>query len=394
MVDNNNNNHKKNRKRWSERVKKASTVISNSFKKAAHFIIKIIKESLLFAIVRACLLIFVLIYIIFTIKPRQAHVSINISELGYPFYYAFGYPTIEMFVGAVFFDSLDEYEIQFFSKSAFFIGLQKYEIEGLPLPDNGNYELVIFPEVHDLSREAVFSMTGEIKDVYFSRSSSTDLHLVSTKSLLCNSEGTLNLQIMSGRAVIVKSRKEKVADIDSDSINLIRKTDNSSATEYRSRDFYWDYYSVPHYFNLGSESNVYSEEDLQNPHLMEEEFDAILKYNSGKFSIESISSLKAVTTGKLSLSFTPTPQEYDLIKQDLSLVGQNLNLECNVVYDADDNSYKTEGVLYGYITDGEISEISLFPSFETWFFSNAYMTPTAIITIILTAIALFTKKRS
>ncbi len=58
----------------------------------------------------------------------------------------------------------------------------------------------------------------------------------------------------------------------------------------------------------------------------------------------------------------------------------------------DDEFYKSEGTLNGYVSDGKVSKMPLFPSFKTWFYSNANMTPTAIITIVLTAIALFIKK--
>jgi hypothetical protein len=37
--------------------------------------------------------------------------------------------------------------------------------------------------------------------------------------------------------------------------------------------------------------------------------------------------------------------------------------------------------------------MSLFPSFKTWYFSNAYLAPTTIVTVVISAISIFNKKR-
>ena len=107
---------------------------------------------------------------------------------------------------------------------------------------------------------------------------------------------------------------------------------------------------------------------------------------------------ESIVTGNLALSYSPTPKEYVLYKQELILKNETkpiseFTVDLNVEYNEEDEPLKTDGVIYGYVSDGEVSKISLFPSFKTWFYSNAYMTPTAVITIVLTAIALFRIKK-
>ena len=345
-------------------------------KKATLFIWQKLKESIFFAGIKAFLLIFVLIYIIFSIKPEQAHVSAIISELGYT----------EAIADKVILKDYDCDHIGFYCKDAvrmkvfpFF----EFDVIGVN-PDyyKNTYSISIYPGAKGYSS---FSIQGQTSDLEFKNALISDWVHYSSDKVNINCVGKQYLTVSEGRIIFESSDEEIIREFDtsdySKKLDLFSMYIDGCTVEpdINGRDKY----SII-LWNISEEHAIRS-------------ISTMLRHNGVNIEATGVSSLDSTVTGKLAVSYTPNPQNYDLNMQDLGLVSSNssedMHLKCSVKYNADDDSYKTEGVLYGYISEGEISKMTLFPSFKTWFYSNAYMTPTAIITIVLTAIALFNKKK-
>ena len=202
---------------------------------------------------------------------------------------------------------------------------------------------------------------------------------------VCNFIGSVNLFISSGRTVFETRDGSVVAEPDTFSYTIINKKANADEMNVPSNS------EQP---NVIQFANGFSKEEHTG--YGEQTITSIIEYGSGKLLASGIKHFDSNVTGKLVISYTPTSQEYDLYKQELILDNntdfENLELKYNVKHNSDDDFYESEGVLYGFVTDGEFSKMSLFPSFITWFYSNAYMTPTAIIAIVLTAVGILNKK--
>lgn len=194
----------------------------------------------------------------------------------------------------------------------------------------------------------------------------------------------MKIEIGRGKAVLETQYGDEVEELDNTSFTMIPDTSDGTLDGEQLFEVELDnslFKKNGNFWNREAQSII-----------------AFIEYEDGSLQAERIDHFESRVTGNLALSYTPTPQEYDLNKQELILENKtntlsNLDFDYNVKRNKDDGSYSAEGAIYGYVSDGEISEMSLFPSFQTWFYSNAYMTPTAIVSIVLTAIALINKKK-
>ena len=334
------------------------------------------KESLLLAIVKACFLITALIYIVFLIKPRQAHILVNLSEIS---------ERTSLEANNVVLNYPDCDEIRFFSNEAVYIKLKDCEVEEVSSDVNReSFWLVIYPNDNETNSKSHFSATGKVSSVSLSNTSSINMYDYSFEKSVCKFDGSVNLFISVGRAVFETRDGKAVAEPDVFSYTIIKKKTTAENTNTPSET---------EELNVMEFANSFSKEEYAHQH--ERSITSIIDYSSGELLASGIKHFESNATGKLRISYTPTPQEYSLYKQELILNNdtnlENLELEYNVKHNAD-AVYESEGVLYGFVTDGEFSKMSLFPSFKTWFYSNAYMTPTAIIAVVLTAIGIFNKK--
>lgn len=403
MTDNKNNSNEKKSNKWFKSLVNAKTKLPEPIKKMRLFIWRRLKESFCFAVLKACILIFILTYIVFAIKPSRAHIAANFSEIdSRPFH------KTNIVASSVSLKSQDCERLLYMSYEPIRISLNNWKIEGIPYDSLDQEWLVIYPDDNS-SNLCEFEITGQIREVALDNTSGAGLKEYWIGRSKCSFTGPQCLHIYYGRGVLETRTGATVAELDGDTINLKEtpkeaKPSTTDENDLSSLAPYWGPKVIDDtdIYEITIESCHYPIDyyDYQRGIGRENQFiKLLLLYNEGKVHFEKIQQLESTVVGKLVVSYTPTPQEYDLYKQEIKLVNETksqdeLELVCNVGGDADDGSYKTEGVLYGYITGGEISGMSLFPSFETWFYSNAYMTPTAIIAIVLSATALFTKKNS
>lgn len=379
-----NNVSKKKKKVSSGREKKD---VKNKFvtiKKALAFSWKRLNESIVLDIIKACILVLILTYAIFLIKPAQAHISANITELDDR--------GTSLLADMVSFSSPDKVTLTFFCQEAIRIKFADYEIEGYPIPDPDFNYLVIYPD-----DSCCFTITGQMEAAWLRDVSSDNLHNLGAKRFVSYFVGPQKLQILEGHAEIETDDRKKIADLEGDNFNIIEITSQSNKSPRLIPVFATHGVAIE-----GCQSILVIGEDYDDLDEMDYEFYVDVGNNNGTLKANGIENFESAVTGELALSYTPTPQKYSLNRQELRLVNKpksnnelklesndELELECSIVYEPDSNSYEIVCNIYGYITDGEVSKMSLFPSFETWFFSNAYLTPTTIVTIVLTAIALF-----
>ena len=100
-----------------------------------------------------------------------------------------------------------------------------------------------------------------------------------------------------------------------------------------------------------------------------------------------VTEFQATVTGNATVSYTSTGTEYALQAQEVSLENKNTYRDLNLQIV---NTATSEGTLFGYVTDGTVSLSSIFPSFRQWLFTLA---PTALITVVLSAVSIFMKKK-
>lgn len=382
MVDKKNGNEK-NSNKLPDWVKKAKATILNFLKQAPHFIWQRLKESLLFAVLKACFLIFLLVYIAFAIKPKQAHIIANLSELG---------KETSLLAKSVVLDDLDCDGISFMSTTAVYIDLEHVEVEEVTADiNNDSSMLVIYPTDIDLS---YFLVEGNINSANLTDVFLNGFYNFSYKESKCNFVGALNLSVYSGRAVFIADDGRIVAEPDIRQYTIIKEDysaekiiDPSSDVEQPGVIWFRNAFSPNEYY--------WSGDHLVYKHHGKRTINSYMKIRSGELHASGIKHLETKATGKLGLSYTLTPQEYSMYKQELILnnntINEDLDLDYYVKHNAGDDYYESEGIIYGFVTEGELSKMSLFPSFKTWFYSNVYMTPTAIIAIVLTAVGIFIK---
>lgn len=374
------------------------------------------RGSLLFDVIKACALVFVLVFSIYLIKPYQAQISVSISELVDN--------EVSFIARNAIFNNLDYNEIVFSNKNAIRIKLEAYEVEEFPSLDSGLYWLVINPSKPNGTGLCRFVLSGKIKEIDLYDVSSTNLHSFNTERTELLFDGPQHIEIIEGSAVIEKSNGEKYKQI-GDSINIVERKNNKPNILNMRFDILNNAEKIEYltlsYVDIESSSTLDFEED-NNSDQINQSLYVGLNYNSGKLKINDMKFFKSKVSGKLALSYTLVPQEYNLNMQELKLAsGTNsqgklklkdfeekkdsnkselldrargeLYMELHIKHSVDDYYYESEGTLNGYITDGEVSKMPLFPSFCNWFYSNVYMTPTTIITIIITAITLFNRKK-
>lgn len=341
---------------------------------------QVFKESMIFAVIKACLLIAVLTYLIFAIKPKQAHIVADFSELDID--------KTSLTADEITLTPQGCKGFTFSSKDAVYFRLPNCEIKELPFVPNHKYTwLAIYPGDDQMDYDIaniLISITGQMDSVRLS-----NVHLFGKTDYLfagskCEFVGPVKIEIGRGKAVLETQYGDEVEELDNTSFTMIPDTSDGTLDGEQLFEVELDN-------SLFKENGNFWNREAQS-------IIAFIEYEDGSLQAERIDHFESRVTGNLALSYTPTPQEYDLNKQELILENKtntlsNLDFDYNVKRNKDDGSYSAEGAIYGYVSNGEISEMSLFPSFQTWFYSNAYMTPTAIVSIVLTAIALINKKK-
>ena len=379
MTDNNNSDDKKSKKtpEWLETAKvRLPELIKKFFQN--------FKKSLAFAVIKAFLLIIVLTYIFFAFMPNQAFIAGDNLKVK-PGVTSFeSYETI--------FNSEDLGEISLHSEGAIKISLACCEIKGLEVSNPYRCWLVINPESFESSTNCNISITGNIQDGFLSNAFVESFNRLRSGLFTLSFVGPQELKIVCGRAVIETFDGEVIDEIDSKQITIIKRPYGIFSSPF----FSWTPEDPEKYLvNIATTSHI--NDYFKHPDPKLPLIDIGLINFKGSITSRNIKHLETIVTGKISFSYTPTAQDYNLIDQELKLESIfKSHGELYLFYKSGKGIYSdvegSECRINGYVTDGEISRMPLFPSFKTWFYSNAYIAPATIITIVIAATALFIKK--
>lgn len=265
------------------------------------------------------------------------------------------------------------------------IKLENCEVEEYRYSDSFSDWLVIYPADSRWfsttnEQSSAFGLQGQIRRISLFHSSTDyftnyDAHLA---YVFC--VGPQQLHIGCGKAYIEKNDGQIVTELDSEFITLIERSGQTSYSfdsDYLIYDENKDSENRPYLLNIGTANQT-------------EPIHVNLLFSGGKINADCISSFQSSLTGDLTITYTPTPQKYNLTDQELKLESV-MKPKSDLFLSYDMSEYS--GKIYGYITDGEVVKMPLFPSFRTWYFSNAYLAPTTIITVVVSAISIFNKKK-
>lgn len=100
-----------------------------------------------------------------------------------------------------------------------------------------------------------------------------------------------------------------------------------------------------------------------------------------------LNSVKYGASGKLSIAYTPTSNEYDLQYQEVELKSPKNTLSMN--YDVKIGQL----LFYGYVDEATLARMSLLPDFWNWFFSNGYMAPVTLLSTVIACVPLLKMKK-
>lgn len=114
---------------------------------------------------------------------------------------------------------------------------------------------------------------------------------------------------------------------------------------------------------------------------------AVFLSRNARVSSDEVSNLVTTSSGKLTMSYTPHPEEYILHGQELNLTSSDGHLAC--AYDGSKHTLSCSG----HVQSAYLSGMNLFPDFWSWYYSNSYIAPFTIISSVIAAHAQFTSHR-
>ena len=328
------------------------------------------QDSFVFALFKAIFLVFILIILMYLIKPHSAHIFMDVKKITQLT------PTMENTYSAEivncsginedYYDGTN-FHIKSLNKAISISADSEMVIEG-DITVNGIHDpdeiIVLRPlqledQPYNISSSCVI-LEGDFDSILLNEVSVENYYYFSAKSIRFFGSDHVRLGV-SDSDVYIENKKDHTKD---------RKIDlNQEQIEINSSS------GVTH-IKITTRNNP-SEKPL------------FTYFNCNSIEALNVSMFHATVTGNATISYTPTASEYSLNAQEVILKNTS-NRDLNFVI-TDVSNYK--GKLFGYITDGSISLFSIFPSLRTWFFSDVLLAPATLLTVILTAISIFVKKK-
>ncbi len=360
---------------------------------SSNSIVKIIKESFMFNLFKALIIIMLMLLSIFLVKPKNAYIFAELekSELS-----SLEYQAEELEISDI---SSNYVSISSFEK--IIIDLDGLSINGIDYLEGDC--LVIFPEEH---MPGYMNFTGAIDRVYFYDvySNSNQYKIIYSGSSTYQFIGEQHIKIDYGTAYLIKKSGEKkeidstkdlilidtsIKDIINEHQGLIDEITNDDGSIKKEHET--EYQNYTHIIDRFNNNEAYS---VQIYIESSDKDSDIKKLEHGFIDFGTIESkhtnfCKVVANGMVDISYTPTSEEYILKRQEICM--NSLDSSLNISYDVDNNSI----YISGYVNDATLSQMSLFPNFLNWYFSNMYMVPLTLISSVFTALSMMNslKKR-
>lgn len=351
-------------------------------------IVKIIKKSFVFNLFKALAIIMFMILLIFLVKPKKAYIyaELDKAELS-----SFEYKAEELNVS----DIASNY-VSINSQKKMVVDLEGLSINNIDYLEGDC--LVIYPEK---DMPGYMSFAGNIERVYFYnvKSNSNQYKFIYSGSSIYRFIGEQHLKIRYGTAYIIKKSGEKkevdctkdLILMDSSFKDIIKEykrfideiTNNDGKIKKGQESNYQNYTHIIDKFN---NDEVYSvqiyTDSIDNDFDLEHGF-----IDFGNIESECTNLCKVIANGTVDISYTPTAEEYILKRQELCL--DSVDSQLNIFYDVKNNLV----FISGYVNDAVLSQMSLFPDFWNWYFSNIYMAPLTLISAVFTALSMMNALR-
>lgn len=361
-----------------------------------NIVVKSLKKSFIFNLFKASIIIFLLILLLFQVKPQKAYIyaeveqeQINEYSLYNESYFWYNAKTFEV-------NDISGDYISIWSADKIVI-----ELNGLSINDV-DYSvgecLVIDPidKKNSYIGSSYIEFLGAKDSAFFNDATSLSYNAMDSKYSSYTFVGEQYLSIGSGTAyildtngdkkeldnteklVLMNSHSKDLIDLFQESIDNITENDGSISDEHK--DDYMDFNQI-----IDRERNKhYTIHVYAEPIGLESKNAELSTSYKGCKNITLIQVVSCIVrgNGKLTISYTPTPEEYSLKKQDLFLLSENSSLTLSVDVETGKVS------IWGYADKAMLSQMSLFPSLWNWYFSNIYMAPLTLISTVFAAVSM------
>lgn len=350
----------------------------NSIKRLSHKpIVKAIRGSALYSLLKALILVFLLLLLLFSIHPKEAFIRAELQKKD----------DDRIWIQA------EELEVQGSSLYAYFSTQDIFSIDlyGISLNGSGCSKgdtLVVSPDNSNVP--VLVSFWGHTKSIklYDATIDVDDQREFSSQSTYLNFMGEITMRIEYGKAEYVTKDGERET-IAVDYMNGITLTDlitqsikNTGIRERLNNNNIGDRPCELKLSSFVASSKKESNMDVYIPY-----YDSI--------SSNSVIACRLVASGDLYFSYKPAPEEYVIRGQELQFAASKSGLSLS--YDTSDTLTSENPVfLSGYVREAQLSNMNLFPDFWVWYYSNLYLVPLTLISTVLAATSLFkaSKKES
>lgn len=350
-------------------------------------IVRTIKESFIYNLLKALIVIMLLISLIFQVKPNKAYIYAELEQIEVS---SLDYQAEVLSVGEI-----PQSYTEISSMDKILIDLNGLSINDIDYSD-GEY-LEIYPIG---SPSSFIDFSGAIVKAYFYdvNSNANQYSIIYSNSSLYRFIGEQHLRIDYGTAYVVNTnngeRKEldytenlvlmstsykDIIDENKKLVDNITEDDGSISEEHEN-----DYQIYTHIIDKFSNEEAYSVK-IYTEAADSESIDSGLEtsfVNFNSIDSEQVDSCKVMASGKLTISYTPTAEEYVLKKQELYLLSDDSSL--NISYNIENGT----AFVSGYVNDATLSQMNLFPNFWSWYFSNIYMAPLTLISTVFAAVSM------
>ena len=328
--------------------------VGKYLKKLFALLFKYFRESFFFALIKACLLFAFLILILFLIRPKLAHIYMNIEKAGQL------RQTEDYHVTA---KSVNIYgsgnERRAYTARSEIVIDAPYEIDGVRYSEGF---IIARPAASSPLNDSTIILEGEYDNMTLKEDVDLDISVEGeteafAKNITIRGSGLFRLGTYDTE-VYIENEKDP--------------TQNRIIDCYQEQVF------------IGYENSEFGI-SLSARNSSERVFTS---FTCDSIRASQVEKFTAAVTGKATISYTPTSNEYSLNSQEVVVENtseKDLRLWLN--------AKSFEGEIAGYFTDGTISLFSVFPTFQSWFFSVGLLAPTTLITLILSAISIFLKSK-
>ena len=354
--------------------KKRTRNIWNGIKQFYHKpIVKAIRESALYNLMKAFILVFLLLLLLFSIHPKEAFICAELQKKKDDYIWL----------------QADELELR---------GVQTYEyitaLDGISLDlagisvngieySNGD-KLVVSP--NEKNWPVTVSFWGHTESIQLINTTTktncqTDFY---AQSINIRTVGDITMRIEhESNAEIIK----KDGGRESITVDFLNGLELNDASTQRLK-------------NSGAYDSIkiiYPDIDDRPYELKLSIFDASSKDESyldvfipmyDSINSNSVSDCKLVASGDLFFSYKPSPEEYAVRGQELSFAASKQGFSLS--FDKSNTSASESPVLLsGYVREARLSNMNLFPDFWAWYYSNLFLVPLTLISTVLAATSMF-----